>query len=80
MPLPESIREEFVYALARYSRHYEESSEEIKTTAHEAAENLLHISHRLGLIDRLPVVDKTFYKDGVLFVTVDGEDIEIPRW
>lgn len=80
MPLPESIREEFIHALATYSRYSEEASEETLMTAHEAAENLFYMSRKLGLIDYLPVVEETYYANGTLFVVVDGEVIEIPRW
>jgi hypothetical protein len=80
MSLPDNIREEFIHALATYSRRYHDASEDTRMSAHQSAETMLTIAYGAGLIGHLPTVNKVFYKGSTLFVTVDGEDIEIPEW
>ena len=77
MPLPNSIREEFVLALKPYSG--KDIPDSVRMTAWQAAENMLDIAKKLNLIDHLPEVEKISYEDDTLFVTVDGETIKIPR-
>ena len=50
----------------------------VRLTAHNAAENMLEITKKLGLINDLPEVTRVSYENDTLFVTIDEETIAIP--
>lgn len=75
MPLPNSIREEFINAMRPYADS--DIPDSVRMTAWEAAERILDISKKVGLIDRLPGVGAIRYENGILSVTIDEEVIEI---